>query len=212
MQIYTPLGSGEGPTQLRADDLQKTNASPEALPQLSKTPSLALPTQQALLSHAIAEGEAHSTTTFSGAIATSLAAGSNGSFCSPLLACYASWLGRRDQNHRVSDAGRELYIHGLEETKRALRGKETVYADATLAACNMLGIFEAIECPEETMTGYQWHRAACYRLVYLRGAEAHREGAAHHLFVNFRIFGVSSALLLACWWLAAYRIVGTPRT
>lgn len=109
----------------------------------------------------------------------------------PFLACYTSWLGRKQQNQRLVDASREFYIHALKETQTALVAPQTAYADATLAACNALGIYEALECPGGTMKAYYWHRAASYRLVQLRGPEAHQDGAAHRLFTNFRFFGVS---------------------
>lgn len=60
-----------------------------------------------------------------------------------------------------------------------------------MAACHALGLYEALECPDQNTTAYHWHRAACCELVRLRGAKAHREGLAHQLFVNVRIFAVS---------------------
>lgn len=69
----------------------------------------------------------------------------------------------------------------------------TTKADATLAACNTLDLYEALECPDTDLTAYKWHRVACVNLVRMRGPKAHQEGIAHELFVGIRFFAVSPA-------------------
>ena len=88
------------------------------------------------------------------------------------------------------DAGRQFYVQGLKDTHSALAVTESAYADSTLAACTALSIYEALECPDGTKSAYNWHRAACYRLIQMRGPAAHQDGAGHHLFAGFRFFGV----------------------
>ena len=108
----------------------------------------------------------------------------------PPLACYTLWRGRRDRNSQLVDASRQLYIRGLVDTQRVLMDPDSVGSNAALAACNALGLYEALECPDESFTAYRWHRAACSKLVRMRGPEAHRDGIAHQLFVTIRIFAV----------------------
>lgn len=100
------------------------------------------------------------------------------------------WLGRRKQSQRLVDASHEFYVEALKETHSAIISPKTAYSDATLASCNALGIYEALECPGGTMSAYYWHRAASYRLIRLRGPAAHQDGPSHRLFTNFRFFGV----------------------
>jgi hypothetical protein len=108
------------------------------------------------------------------------------------LACYAVWRGREDDNPAMIDASRQLYLRALQETQKALSSPEAACTDATLASCNALGLYEALECPDGTELGYRWHRSACCRLLQLRGPAAHRTGFAHVLFLAIRTFGVSS--------------------
>ena len=174
---------------------EESTGLPDALTQvllLHRPPHNGALVQQALLSHALDGDLAYSTPTLS-VLARSITNGLMGSCLQlPFLACYTGWLGRQKQNQRLLDASREFYVHALKETHTALVTPVSAYADSTLAACNALGIYEALECPDGTMNAYHWHRAACYRLVQLRGPEAHQDGAAHRLFTNFRFFGVRS--------------------
>lgn len=129
--------------------------------------------------------------TYFGLISSSLVQSAETALYGPALACYTLWRGRQDDNASMIDASRQLYVHGLVSTQRALADVRLAKQDTTLAACHALGLYEALECPNGNATAYQWHRAACCELVRLRGAKAHREGLAHHLFVNVRIFAVS---------------------
>lgn len=67
--------------------------------------------------------------------------------------------------------------------------------DETFGACLGLIIYEALECPDRSQRGYDVHIDGCSRLVKLRGARMHQEGAAHYLFRAFRYIDVGS-----CFW------------
>ena len=146
--------------------------------------------QQALLASGISYGVHAASTAYYGIISGTLAHSADTSLYTPALACFCLWRGRQDENASMIDAAHQLYLHGLVSTQQALAGNKTAHADSTLAACHALGLYEALECPDNTAIAYMWHRAACVRLVRLRGPEAHREGLGHELFVNVRIFAV----------------------
>ncbi len=60
-----------------------------------------------------------------------------------------------------------------------------------LGACLGLIIYEALECPDRSRTGYAAHVAGCARIVKMRGTSMHQTGAAHELFRTFRYIAVS---------------------
>lgn len=135
---------------------------------LYRRPGAAALNQQALLAHAISDGKAFIAPTI-GTLASSITTGLMDSCLqSPFLACYTVWLGRKKQDPRLIDASREFYVHALKETHTALVTPETAYTDAALAACNGLGIYEAMECPGGTMVSLTGWR----RVSYLRPQKA----------------------------------------
>ena len=183
-QNYVDLPKGE----------QRQNDFPpnELLRQLSlcRSPSIGTFLRQGLLQVAVSEGQSLNSGTFSGMISKTISDDATGSLYAPPLACYTLWRGRRDNNSSMIDASHQLYIRGLSSTQMALRDPLAAYSNTTLAACNALGLYEALECPDRNMMAYRWHRAACARLVQLRGPAAHQHGAGHELFVNIRLFAV----------------------
>lgn len=73
--------------------------------------------------------------------------------------------------------------------------------DETFGACLALIIYEALECPDRSQRGYDVHIDGCSRLVKLRGARMHQDGAAHNLFRAFRYIDVGRCL----WIRSQYR-------
>ena len=146
--------------------------------------------KQGLLASGVAYGRCSGPTAFFGIVSSSLIHSVNTALYSPALACYALWRGRQDGNSTMIDVSHQLYLRGLIATQQALMDDKTARADSTLAACHALGLYEALECPDQSNTAYTWHRRACCRLITLRGPQAHREGLGHELFVNIRIFVV----------------------
>ncbi|KAK5175406.1 uncharacterized protein LTR77_000545 [Saxophila tyrrhenica] len=102
------------------------------------------------------------------------------------LSCYTAWIGRRNREPWLVEASRRLYIQGLKEVQAAINDPTTALRDETLAACLTLIIYEALECPDRSRSGYAAHVAGCARIVKMRGPSMHQHGAAHQLFGAFR--------------------------
>ncbi|KAK3687031.1 hypothetical protein LTR37_019240 [Vermiconidia calcicola] len=181
------------PTSLECTDTDHASDCSCTRLALCKPPPSGKVVHQALLENALVEGESSRWYTLPGILSRSLLADSiPGSmlYAAP-LACYALWKGRQSNNSSLIDASHQLYIRGLVETQKALMTFETARVDATLAACNALGLYEVLECPERSVSAYKWHRDACCRLIKIRGPGAHQDGIAHELFTSIRLFGVS---------------------
>ncbi|KAK3723034.1 hypothetical protein LTR37_002180 [Vermiconidia calcicola] len=186
----------EQPTSLKPTDTEHASDSSCTRLALCKPPPSGKVVQQALFQNALSEGESSRRYTLPGILSRSLLADSilgSMPYAAP-LACYALWKGRQSNNSSLIDASHQLYIRGLIETQKALMSFETARVDATLVACNALGLYEVLECPEQSVSAYKWHRAACCRLIEIRGPEAHQDGIAHDLFKSIRLFGVLESL------------------
>ena len=157
---------------------------------LCNAPPLGPSIQEALLAHAVAEA-ASSGSVFTKLIANSITTGVFGGLFNAPLACYTIWRGRQDDNSALIDASRQLYVRGLVQAQKAVINPESARTDAALATVNALSVYEAIECPGQSMAGYNWHREACVRLIRLRGPEYHRDGFGHQLFLSLRLHVVS---------------------
>ncbi|EXJ86360.1 hypothetical protein A1O3_03311 [Capronia epimyces CBS 606.96] len=87
-----------------------------------------------------------------------------------------------------------LYQRGLHQLQKALWDPELMYHEQTLAACIALATYELSQCPSNSKHGYISHTSGCERLMQLRGPEAHTEGLAHQIFVQFRVQSILYAL------------------
>ncbi|KAG9777481.1 hypothetical protein KCU88_g4542, partial [Aureobasidium melanogenum] len=83
----------------------------------------------------------------------------------------------------------ELYHRGLLQLQKALWDPEQMYDEQTLAACVALASYELSQCPNNSRHGYIIHTAGCEKLIRLRGPEAHKDGLAHQIFVQYRVQG-----------------------
>ncbi|KAL2419375.1 hypothetical protein ABEF95_009140 [Exophiala dermatitidis] len=88
----------------------------------------------------------------------------------------------------------ELYHRGLLQLQKALWDPEQMYDEQTLAACVALASYELSQCPNNSRHGYIIHTAGCEKLIRLRGPEAHKDGLAHQIFVQYRVQGILYAL------------------
>ena len=150
--------------------------------------------KQQLLVDACAGGPVFSTEHYRGrpwTLTVSAFADSAYSLSSAPLACYSSWLGRREKNPYLVEASQRLYVQGLKEVQEAVNDPKTALRDETFSACLSLIVYEALECPDRSQRGYDVHVDGCSRLVKLRGASLHQEGASHAVFRAFRFIGVS---------------------
>ena len=200
LNLWTSCWSKSGPSNRSWSELSTVERPPveSVLPPFTyyNTPSPNKMLQQGLLASGVAHGRSSDHTAFFGIVSSSLIHSADTALCSPALACYTLWRGRQDGNSTMIDASHQLYLRGLVTTQQALMDEKTALADSTLAACHALGLYEALECPDKSTTAYMWHRAACCRLVRLRGPRAHCEGLGHDLFVNVRIFAVRQVIRL----------------
>ena len=117
-------------------------------------------------------------------------AGSIYSINSSSLACYAAWQGRSKGQPYLVEVSRRLYVQALSELQRAVRDGGIALKDETFGACTALMAYEALECPDESKMAFNKHVEGCSRLVQLRGAKVHQDGAAHELFRAFRYIEV----------------------
>ena len=171
------------------DELTSPKSTKQLLT-LYRTPYHGGFTHQALISRAMSDGKMFKATTFLAMFSDPLSSDPNMPLFAPSLACYTSWLARRDQNPGFVDLSKQYYIRGLRATQRALVDPRRALDDSTLLACHALSLYEALECPDDSMAGYRWHSDGLYRLIRMRGPKAHQDGMAHKLFVVFRLQGV----------------------
>ncbi|KAJ5364335.1 C6 zinc finger domain-containing protein [Penicillium cataractarum] len=106
----------------------------------------------------------------------------------------AAAIGRKFQDASLVKEGHNLYIQGLQQLQHALRDRNLVRNDGTLAACMALSLYEAMECPSGGSGAYFSHCEGILALVQARGVEAHSKGAGHQLFLGIRIPGILHAL------------------
>lgn len=112
------------------------------------------------------------------------------------LAAMLAWMSKDAQEPALLQAGRLLYYRGLQEARAFVSESRTTLHDHTLATCLALIDYESLECPQENLAAYRWHRSGCARLVRLRGTAAHKDGLGHALFLAFRRHGILEALEL----------------
>ena len=115
-----------------------------------------------------------------------------------IIAMTSARIGRLNDDPTLVKASLKSYVQGLWELQKALWDPDLMYRDETLAACMALWIYEVMECPDETATGWISHFDGCQRLIKLRGAEAHATGLGHEVFVGYRTTAVSPLTYPSC--------------
>lgn len=114
-----------------------------------------------------------------------------------VLAMSSAKVGRLNDDPVLVKASLKSYVEGLWELQKALWDPKLMYRDETLAACMALWMYEVMECPSETVSGWISHFGGCQRLVQLRGPEAHSSALGHQVFLAFRTTAVSPFCLPA---------------
>jgi hypothetical protein len=109
-----------------------------------------------------------------------------------VLAMSTAKLGRMNNDPGLVKASLKSYVQGLWELQKALWDPSLMYRDETLAACMALWMYEVMECPAGSVSGWISHFDGCQRLVQLRGAKAHSSVLGHQVFLAFRTTAVSS--------------------
>jgi hypothetical protein len=112
-----------------------------------------------------------------------------------LMALSTSQLGRTHNCMELVHESRRLYCVSLRQLGKALKDKDRVYSDETLAACVALALYEVVECPAESDKGLITHSDGCMRLIEARGPEAHVGDVGHLLFLSCRY---SSVRTISC--------------
>ena len=100
-------------------------------------------------------------------------------------------IGRMNDDPVLVKASLSLYVEALWELQKALWDPKLMYGDETLAACMALWMYEVMECPSGTASGWISHFNGCQRLVQLRGPESHNSALGHQVFLAFRTAAVS---------------------
>jgi hypothetical protein len=108
-----------------------------------------------------------------------------------VLAMSTAKVGRLNNDPVLVKASLNSYVEGLWELQKALWDPKLMYRDETLAACMALWMYEVMECPSETLSGWISHFGGCQRLVQLRGPDAHSSALGHQVFLAFRTTAVS---------------------
>jgi Fungal specific transcription factor domain len=118
---------------------------------------------------------------------------------SSVLAMSTAKIGRLKDDPVLVKASLKSYVQGLWELQKALWDPNLMYRDETLAACMALWMYEVMECPAGTVSGWISHFDGCQRLVQLRGAKAHSSTLGHQVFLAFRTTAVSSSRPALCF-------------
>lgn len=108
------------------------------------------------------------------------------------LAICTAKLGRSNNDQALVHESLKFYIQGLWELQKALYTPELMYKDETAAACMSLIFYEVMECPDQTIKGWEKHMKGCAKLFETRGPRAYGSEFAHRLFLAFRTMEVSS--------------------
>lgn len=102
----------------------------------------------------------------------------------------AAALGRVHNSQPLIRESLRLYSQALRELQHALWDKSLMLEDGTLAACMALSLYEVIECPSNSVKGYDSHRKGLISLIHVRGVDAHTSDTGHRLFLGVRLPGV----------------------
>jgi hypothetical protein len=111
-----------------------------------------------------------------------------------VLAMSTAKIGRLNDDPVLVEASLKSYVEGLWELQKALWDPRIMSRDETLAACMALGMFEVMECPAETLSGWISHFDGCQRL---RGPEAHSSALGHQVSLASRTTAASPFCLPA---------------
>lgn len=107
-----------------------------------------------------------------------------------ILAVCIARLGRLRGDQSLVHESLKFYTQGLFELQKALWDPKLMHRDETIAACMALVFYEAVECPSQSIAGWQSHMRGCVRMVELKGPDAYKSDFGHQIFLSFRIMEV----------------------
>ncbi|KAI9373450.1 hypothetical protein BJX61DRAFT_379880 [Aspergillus egyptiacus] len=117
----------------------------------------------------------------------------NSCFDWAVRACTAAYLGFLHDDSRFLLASHELYHRAIRGLVPALADEKTAKSDEVLATAITLAIFEKHNC--SSPDAWLRHAAGVRTLMKLRGAKAHFEGFGRAMYMVYRNFLITAALL-----------------
>ncbi|KAH8435143.1 uncharacterized protein LDX57_012772 [Aspergillus melleus] len=110
-----------------------------------------------------------------------------------LRACTFAYTGALHNDPRFTHAGRDLYLRSLRGLAILLSSPTTAASDESLATAISLAIYEKHHCTESD--AWLRHAAGIRTLLKLRGPAAHVHGFGRALYLAYRHFLITHALI-----------------
>ncbi|KAL5344086.1 hypothetical protein BJX70DRAFT_352543 [Aspergillus crustosus] len=108
-------------------------------------------------------------------------------------ACTAAYLGFLHDDERYILASQSLYHRALRGLGQLLTTEATAKSDEALASAIILAVFEKHNC--SSPDAWLRHAAGIRTLMKLRGAKAHLEGFGRAMYIVYRNFLITAALI-----------------
>ncbi|KAL4865396.1 hypothetical protein BDV12DRAFT_174647 [Aspergillus spectabilis] len=108
-------------------------------------------------------------------------------------ACTAAYLGFLHDDQRYILASQSLYHRSLRGLGQLLANEATAKSDEAMASAIALAIFEKHNC--SSPDAWLRHAAGIRTLMKLRGAKAHLEGFGRAMYIVYRNFLITAALI-----------------
>ncbi|KAL4746321.1 hypothetical protein BDW72DRAFT_185138 [Aspergillus terricola var. indicus] len=107
--------------------------------------------------------------------------------------CTSAYLGSLHDDPRYLDASRSLYHRALRGLGNLLSTEKTAKSDEVLASAIVLAVFEKHNC--SSPDAWLRHAAGIRTLMKLRGPKAHLEGFGRAMYIVYRNFLITAALV-----------------
>ncbi|RDW58982.1 uncharacterized protein DSM5745_11188 [Aspergillus mulundensis] len=117
----------------------------------------------------------------------------NSSFDWAVRACTAAYLGSLHDDSRYAIASQGLYHRGLRALGQLLSSEGSAKSDEVLASAIVLAVFEKHNC--SSPDAWLRHAAGIRTLMKLRGPKAHLEGFGRAMYIVYRNFLITAALV-----------------
>ncbi|KAE8152840.1 hypothetical protein BDV25DRAFT_53118 [Aspergillus avenaceus] len=118
--------------------------------------------------------------------------GTNSSFDWILRACNTSFTGALYKDDRLLHEARNMYTRALHSLNNLLRKASTARSDEALATAISLAFYEKHHCTDDA---WLKHASGIRTLMQLRGPSAHLHGFGRAMYMTYRSFLVTSALI-----------------
>ncbi|KAL2810011.1 hypothetical protein BJX63DRAFT_331223 [Aspergillus granulosus] len=117
----------------------------------------------------------------------------NSCFDWAVRACTAAYLGALHNDPRYVYASQDLYNRALRGLAHLVANEETAKLDETLASAITLAVFEKHSC--SSPDAWLRHASGIRTLMKLRGPQAHLQGFGRAMYIVYRNFLISAALV-----------------